>query len=311
MLRKYGHGPLLALCAMAASDNAEESWLFSKSELADTPSREDGVSVDEEKRLREEGARFIYDIGKKLRMPQLTVATACVFFHRFFMYRSFKEFSPYDIAASCLFLGGKVEETPKKIRDVVVCCADERTGAILDENSEVFAEHKARLLRYECVLLQVLSFDLTVDHPYKYILAFVKTLKGDRIVAQYAWNFVNDSMHATTLCLQYQPQVVACAMLQFAATIADRPFQGPSTGGDWWSHFFKIPATKADIEDIMSQLRQLYDDDTYKEMRRQARESLAAAGRNGDRSRPAGEKRAESRGPDENAANKRRREGNV
>ena len=38
----------------------------------------------------------------------------------------------------------------------------------------------------------MLSFDLTVDHPYKFILAFVKMLKCDRIVAQYAWNFVND-----------------------------------------------------------------------------------------------------------------------
>ena len=42
-----------------------------------------------------------------------------------------------DIAACCLFLGGKVEETPKKIRDVVVCCAVERTGEAPDENSEV------------------------------------------------------------------------------------------------------------------------------------------------------------------------------
>lgn len=42
------------------------------------------------------------------------------------------------------------------------------------------------------MLLQTLSFDLTVEHPYDFLLSFVKVLKGDRTIAQYAWNFLND-----------------------------------------------------------------------------------------------------------------------
>lgn len=42
--------------------------LFSKAELDFTPSREDGLSAADEKRLRGDGARFIHEIGKKLRM---------------------------------------------------------------------------------------------------------------------------------------------------------------------------------------------------------------------------------------------------
>jgi hypothetical protein len=87
-----------------------------------------------------------------------------------------------------------------------------------------FHELRDRLLRQECVLLQTLSFDLTVEHPYDFLLSYVKVLKGDRAIAQYAWNLLNDSMYATALCLQYPPQTVACAMLEFAARMAKRPW---------------------------------------------------------------------------------------
>jgi hypothetical protein len=49
-----------------------------------------------------------------------------------------------DIAACSLFLAGKVEETPKKVRDVVMCCASEATGAAPEENSKVCVGVQAR-----------------------------------------------------------------------------------------------------------------------------------------------------------------------
>ena len=48
-----------------------------------------------------------------------TQATGAVFFHRFFMLQSFKQFDRWVVAASCLFLAGKVEETPKKCKDIL------------------------------------------------------------------------------------------------------------------------------------------------------------------------------------------------
>ncbi len=41
-------------------------------------------------------------------------------------------------------------------------------------------------------MLQTVAFDLTVEHPYKYLLTYVKGIKGNRNLAQVAWNFVND-----------------------------------------------------------------------------------------------------------------------
>jgi hypothetical protein len=37
-----------------------------------------------------------------------------------------------------------------------------------------------QVLLSERLLLQTLAFDLTVEHPYKYLLSYVKTLKGNQ-----------------------------------------------------------------------------------------------------------------------------------
>src|SRR4051794_6262621 len=68
----------------------EESnqWLFTDAELAHTPSVLDGLSVAEERFRRAKGVNFIIQAGILLKLPQLTLMTASVFFHRFYMRRS-------------------------------------------------------------------------------------------------------------------------------------------------------------------------------------------------------------------------------
>ena len=38
------------------------------------------------------------------------------------MLQSFRQFSRWVVAAACLLLAGKVEETPKKCRDIIKVC---------------------------------------------------------------------------------------------------------------------------------------------------------------------------------------------
>ena len=52
--------------------------------------------------------------------PQLSIATAIVFYHRFYSRQSYDCYDRFRVATTCLFLAGKVEETPKKIKDVVI-----------------------------------------------------------------------------------------------------------------------------------------------------------------------------------------------
>ncbi|VDI09716.1 Hypothetical predicted protein [Mytilus galloprovincialis] len=94
-------------------------WYFDKKEIRNTPTHRDGIDPTTEARYRREGARFIIDAGTKMGLRYDTCATGVVYFHRFYLFHSFKDFHRYITAAGCLFLAGKVEETPKKCKDIV------------------------------------------------------------------------------------------------------------------------------------------------------------------------------------------------
>jgi protein BUR2 len=67
---------------------AEQQWIFSEDELLQTPSIVDGMPAEEERTLRRKGVNFILQVGMMLKLPQMTLSTAAVFFHRFLMRRS-------------------------------------------------------------------------------------------------------------------------------------------------------------------------------------------------------------------------------
>ena len=66
---------------------AEESsqWLFTQDEISSSPSIIDGLSITEERCRRAKGVNFITQVGILLKLPQVTLAVASVFFHRFYM----------------------------------------------------------------------------------------------------------------------------------------------------------------------------------------------------------------------------------
>jgi hypothetical protein len=121
------------------------------------------------------------------------MATGVVYFHRFYMFHSFKSFPRYVTASCCLFLAGKVEETPKKCKDIIKTA---RT-LLTDHQFATFGEDpKEEVLTLERIVLQTIRFDLQVDHPYEYLLKYAKSLRGDKDklnkMVQMAWTFIND-----------------------------------------------------------------------------------------------------------------------
>jgi len=66
-----------------------DQWLFEEEDLHHTPSIiNGGISMQEEWMRRAKGVNFIIQAGMILKLPQLTLATASVFFHRFYMRES-------------------------------------------------------------------------------------------------------------------------------------------------------------------------------------------------------------------------------
>jgi len=248
-------------------------WCFTAEQLEDSPSRADDVTAAEENALREKTCGFIDKIGVELRLPKIPIATAQTFFHRFFARQSFKKHDRRIIAVTCLFLAAKVEDVPKKLRDTInayhkIKCraAGEQVVVDLDPEGEDYWTIKERILIYERIVLQTISFDLNVLHPYKMLLGMVKTIRksksfqsttSSKEFAQVAWNFVNDSLR-TSLCLQFKPEAIASAAIYLASRYLNQlmPEGGGTPDANPWYQEFKVELQA--IQDISQRILDLY-----------------------------------------------------
>lgn len=236
-------------------------WYYDKKDLQNTPSFRDAISTDTENRYRKEGARFIIDTGSKMDLGYNTVATGVVYFHRFYMFHSFRTFPRYITACCCLFLAGKVEETPKKCKDIIKVAK----SLLTEQKFASFGDDpKEEVMTLERILLQTIKFDLQVEHPYGYLLKYAKCLKGDKTklqkMVQMAWTFVNDSL-CTTLCLQWEPEVIAVALMFLAGKLSKfevLDWNGRNTKHSAWWDMFVEDITMELLEDICHQVLDLY-----------------------------------------------------
>lgn len=135
-------------------------WYYDKKGLKLTPSIKDGIDFETERRYRKEGARFIMQIGTKMGLGHNTLATGIVYFHRFYMFHSFKTFPRYVTACCCLFLAGKVEETPKKCKDIIKIAQSLLTAQTFQSFGD---DPKEEVLTLERILLKTIKFDLQVS----------------------------------------------------------------------------------------------------------------------------------------------------
>ncbi|XP_045585307.1 cyclin-K isoform X2 [Procambarus clarkii] len=236
-------------------------WYYEKRELRHTPSIIAGLSVDQEVQYRREGARFILQVGNKMGLRYETMATGVVYFHRFYMVHTFQSFPRHVTACCCLFLAGKVEETPKKCRDIM-----KTAKSLMDEVTwaEFGTDPREEVMTLERILLQTIKFDFIVEHPYTYLLKYAKCLKGDKKklpnMVQMAWTFVNDSL-CTTLCLQWEPEIIAIALMYLAGKLSK--FEVTDWNGRnakhqrWWDMYVEGISMEL-LEDICHQVLDLY-----------------------------------------------------
>lgn len=141
-------------------------WYYDKKDLRSTVSIREGLDYETERRYRKEGARFIMQCGTSMGLGHNTVATGVVYFHRFYMFHSFKTFPRYVTACCCLFLAGKVEETPKKCMDIIKTARQ----LLQDNKFKSFGDDpKEEVMTLERILLQTIKFDIQMEHPYNFV----------------------------------------------------------------------------------------------------------------------------------------------
>mmetsp|Transcript_30928 Transcript_30928/g.42863 ORF Transcript_30928/g.42863 Transcript_30928/m.42863 type:complete len:490 (+) Transcript_30928:261-1730(+) len=220
---------------------------------------------------------FTQKLGERLQLPQLTIASAKVFCHRFFLRHAFiskkDDNDPLVIGTACLFLAAKVEETPKPLNEVVKAAFElrqDKTGKNCSRGSiqdrETYEREKERILVAERRVLHAVEFEFSVDHPYVPLLVTIKKVaSNNKKVAQAAWNMLNDSLR-TLLSLQYEAFKLALAGVHVAAKFLE--IKLPDEGQKyWWSNLaasYKVNVTLEEIEDISNQILDMYQVDDPK-----------------------------------------------
>ena len=245
------------------------------------------MTPEAERSARRRTCRFIEEAGQRsLKMPRVSVSTATVFFHRFYAKHAFQEHDRFEVAMACLLLAGKTEESPKKLDLVIRECwklrrraqqqqqqrmsqggeSPSMTGSSptaiaspsslggdtqIDPKSEEYVRLKERVLLLERVILHTIGFELSIDHPYKFLVGCVQNLNRKKLLesskapstsggrseensqmvkelTQNAMNFANDSMH-TSLCLQFTAGEIAMSCVYLSGKYSNiRPVGGRS-----------------------------------------------------------------------------------
>ncbi|XP_043280252.1 platelet binding protein GspB isoform X2 [Venturia canescens] len=214
----------------------DEKWYFTKEQLANTPSRKCGIDADKELSCRQQAANFIQDMGQRLSVTQLCINTAIVYMHRFYVFHSLSQFHRNAIATAALFLAAKVEEQPRKLEHVIkvahVCLHKDQPPP--DVRSEQYLDQAQDVVFNENVLLQTLGFDVAIDHPHTHVVRCCQLVKASKDLAQASYFMASNSLHMTTMCLQYKPTVVACFCIHLACKWSNWEIPQSNEGKHWF-----------------------------------------------------------------------------
>ena len=126
------------------------------------------------------------------------------------------------------------------------------------------------------VILHTIGFELSIDHPYTFLVEQIgKLVNGKKVeykhppsapsttimskmkneLTQYAMNFTNDSMQ-TSLCLQFPPQQIAASMVYLSALFC----KIQPTGGKDWTEILEHLGDVASFASICLQVIELLMD---------------------------------------------------
>ena len=145
------------------------------------------------------------------------------------------------VAASCLFLGCKVEEEPRRLRDVInvshLLCFKEKPQNNDDKKTvkislneeppfldDTYWESKKTIVDMEQHILRMFQFDANVSHPYRAVLLLLQALQKQKqfsfkqsidLVQKKSFQLINN-------CIFYEPALripilpLACAAIDYA-----------------------------------------------------------------------------------------------
>jgi hypothetical protein len=201
---------------------------------------------------------FLHEAGVKLRVSMAVVAAAAAFFLRslasggspgvLVMPRCLEKYDRMLVAATCLFLATKVEEQPRRIRDVLNTthriAYPGRPPLVIDQE---FAARREAIVTCEQSVLRALRFDTEVPSPHTHLVTVAQDLECQKEVLQLANVLVNDALRSHALVVATPPTVLAAACLHVASRLLEMEVAGRArgslaggaggAGGRWWADY--------------------------------------------------------------------------
>lgn len=242
---------------------SDERWYFTKEQLENSPSRRCGIDADKELSQRQQAANFIQDMGQRLQVTQLCINTAIVYMHRFYCFHSFTTFHRNAIASAALFLAAKVEEQPRKLEHIIrvaqMCLTKgQPPPPNPDRRSEIYLKEAQELVQNENILLMTLGFDVAIEHPHAFIVKFCHIANASKDLSQTSYFMASNSLHLTTMCLQYKPTVVACFCIHLVCKWSN--WQIPKSKENLpWYRYIDPNVTEELLEQLTNEFLVIFD----------------------------------------------------
>ena len=176
-----------------------KEWLFSRADLENSASRRDGHSLEDENNRRAKTIAFQHEVARVLEVRKYVASNASIYFHRFFLFHSFKNHDRFLTASVCLFLACKNEDTFKKLDRVIAAHTFVRSKGtnITDDGKQLQKEYsdyyerekkviheeyirlKEHFLQLEKLVLTTLCFELHIFHPHQIVSNHINKMKSE------------------------------------------------------------------------------------------------------------------------------------
>lgn len=230
-------------------------WVLDKVDLARERAADMAVlSEDEYSKIMIFYCSFIQVLGEQLKLRQQVIASATVFFKRFYAMNSLNSVDPLLLAPTCVFLSSKVEEfgVISNTRLINTCSTIIKNKINYAFPSGFDFPYRANsILECEFYLLENMDCCLVVFQPYRPLVQYTQDLGPgyEETLLPLAWRIVNDSFRSD-VSLLFPPFLIALACLHMASVIL---------GKDLRNWFSELAVDMDKIQEITKHVLALYD----------------------------------------------------
>ncbi|XP_050389545.1 cyclin-C isoform X2 [Patella vulgata] len=208
------------------------------------------ITEDEYQKVMIFFSNFIQALGEQLKVRQQVIATATIYFKRFYARNSLKCIDPWLMAPTCIFLASKVEEfgVISNSRLITTCQTVVKNKFPHAFNGD-YPYRIQNVLECEFYLLEMMDCCLILYQPYRPLTQFCNDLKPENDLLPLSWRIVNDSLR-TDVPLLYPPYLIAIACLHMACVIKQKDVK------QW---FAELSVDMDKILEISRQILALYE----------------------------------------------------